>query len=61
MSEDARASSRGPIPRDLKTERNNFMAAYHSLIFSKRDKDAFQIADNERRSLALKYTTARLL
>jgi len=41
-------------------EKNNILAAYHMLRFSKQDKD-FDITDIERRSLAMKNMTAKLL
>lgn len=47
--------------QDLKREKNNFLAAYHTLKFSKQNKDSFEVADIERRSLTLKYMTAKLL
>ncbi|EFN64126.1 Fidgetin-like protein 1 [Camponotus floridanus] len=40
-------------------EKNNILAAYHMLRFSKQDKD-FDITDIERRSLAMKNMTAKL-
>ncbi|KMQ92084.1 fidgetin-like protein 1-like protein [Lasius niger] len=40
-------------------EKNNILAAYHMLRFSKQDKD-FNIADIECRSLAVKNMTAKL-
>ncbi|KAG5322479.1 FIGL1 protein, partial [Pseudoatta argentina] len=43
-----------------KDEKNNILAAYHSLIFSKKDKDCFDVADIERKSLAVKYMTTKL-
>lgn len=46
---------------ERKARRNNFLAVYQNLRFSKRDKDDYEVADIERRSLALKYTTAKLL
>lgn len=49
------------VAQDLKTEKNNFLAVYHTLKFSKQDKDSFEVADIERRSLAMKYITAKLL
>ncbi|KAG5339997.1 FIGL1 protein, partial [Acromyrmex charruanus] len=47
-------------PSNLKDEKNNVLAAYHSLIFSKKDKDCFDVADIERKSLAVKYMTTKL-
>lgn len=46
---------------DLEMEKNNFLAMYHTLKFSKQDKDSFEVVDIERRSLAMKYMTAKLL
>ena len=48
------------IPPNSKDEKNNVLAAYHSLIFSKKDKNCFDVADIERKSLALKYMTTKL-
>jgi len=48
------------VAQNLK-EKNNILAAYHTLRFSKQDKDCFDIADIERRSLAVKYMTTKLL
>ncbi|EGI69288.1 Fidgetin-like protein 1 [Acromyrmex echinatior] len=47
-------------PSNSKDEKNNVLAAYHSLIFSKKDKDCFDVADIERKSLAVKYMTTKL-
>lgn len=54
-------NSLGINTQDLKKENNNFLAAYHMLRFSKDGKDSFEIADIERRSLAMKYMTTKLL
>lgn len=48
------------LKNEKKIEKNNFLAAYHTLKFSKQDKDCFEVADIERRSLATKYMTAKL-
>ncbi|XP_078032841.1 fidgetin-like protein 1 [Augochlora pura] len=40
-------------------EKNNFLAAYHILKFSQAEKDDTEIADLERRCLAVKYFTAK--
>lgn len=47
--------------QDLKVEKNNFLAVYQTLKFSKEGKDCFEVADIERRSLAIKCMTAKLL
>lgn len=47
--------------QNSKEEKDNVLAAYHTLKFSKEDKDCFDIADIERRSLAIKYMTTKLL
>ncbi|XP_018367061.1 PREDICTED: fidgetin-like protein 1 isoform X2 [Trachymyrmex cornetzi] len=47
-------------PPNSKDEKNNVLAAYHSLIFSKKDKDCFDVADIERNSLSVKYMTTKL-
>lgn len=44
-----------------KEEKNNVLAAYHVLRFSKEAKDCFDVIDIERRSLAMKYMTTKLL
>jgi len=49
------------VAQNLKEEKNNILAAYHTLKFSKQNKDCFDIADIERRSLAVKYMTTKLL
>ncbi|XP_025986787.1 fidgetin-like protein 1 isoform X1 [Solenopsis invicta] len=48
------------VARYSKEERNNVLAAYHTLKFSKKDKDCFDVADIERRSLAMKHMTTKL-
>lgn len=48
------------VSQKSNTEKNNILAAYHMLRFSKQDKD-FDITDIERRSLAMKNITAKLL
>lgn len=48
------------VSQNSKMEKNNILAAYHMLRFSKQDKD-FNIADIECRSLAVKNMTAKLL
>ena len=47
------------VSQNSKMEKNNILAAYHMLRFSKQDKD-FNIADIECRSLAVKNMTAKL-
>ncbi|XP_017794828.1 PREDICTED: fidgetin-like protein 1 [Habropoda laboriosa] len=44
---------------DVNKIKNNFLAAYHILKFSKADKDDTEIVDIERRCLAIKYLTAK--
>lgn len=44
-----------------KEEKNNALAAYHTLRFSKEGKNCFDVADIERKSLAVKYMTTKLL
>ncbi|KAL6259212.1 hypothetical protein P5V15_009132 [Pogonomyrmex californicus] len=58
---DFASASTQHIPQNSKEERDNVLAAYHILKFSKEDKNCFDIADIERRSLALKYMTTKLL
>lgn len=41
-------------------KRENILSVYHTLKFSKENKDCFEIAGIERRSLALKYMTTKL-
>ncbi|KYQ56851.1 Fidgetin-like protein 1 [Trachymyrmex zeteki] len=48
------------IPPNSKDEKNNVLTAYHTLIFSKKDKDCFDVANIERKSLAVKYMTTKL-
>lgn len=48
------------VSQNSKMEKDNILAAYHMLRFSKQDKD-FDIIDIERRSLAMKNMTAKLL
>lgn len=48
------------VSQNSKTGKDNILAAYHMLRFSKQDKD-FDITDIERRSLAMKNMTAKLL
>ncbi|XP_032663679.1 fidgetin-like protein 1 [Odontomachus brunneus] len=48
------------LKNEKKIEKNNYLAVYHTLKFSKQDKDCFEVADIERRSLAMKYMTAKL-
>ncbi|XP_050452752.1 fidgetin-like protein 1 [Cataglyphis hispanica] len=47
------------VSQNSKTGKDNILAAYHMLRFSKQDKD-FDITDIERRSLAMKNMTAKL-
>lgn len=47
--------------QNSKEEKDNVLAAYHTLRFSKEDKDCFDIADIERKSLGVKYMTTKLL
>lgn len=44
---------------EMNKEKNNFLAAYHILKFSKNNKDDTEIVDIERRCFAMKYLTAR--
>lgn len=46
--------------QNSKEEKDNVLAAYHTLRFSKEDKDCFDIADIERKSLGVKYMTTKL-
>ncbi|XP_012218062.1 fidgetin-like protein 1 [Linepithema humile] len=46
--------------QNSKVEKDNILSVYHTLRFSKEDKNCFEIADIERRSLATKYMTTRL-
>ncbi|KAL0105467.1 hypothetical protein PUN28_016853 [Cardiocondyla obscurior] len=46
--------------QSLKDERNNILTACHTLKFSKKNKNCFDVANIERRSLALKYMTTKL-
>lgn len=48
------------VSQKLKMEKSNVLAAYHMLRFSKQNKD-FDVTDIERRSLAMKNMTSRLL
>ncbi|XP_012530389.1 fidgetin-like protein 1 isoform X1 [Monomorium pharaonis] len=59
MNGDTNSATRHVL-QDSKEERNNILAAYHILKFSKKDKDCFDVADIERRSLAMKYMTTKL-
>lgn len=47
--------------QNSKVEKDNILSVYHTLRFSKEDKDCFEIADIERKSLAMKYMTTGLL
>lgn len=47
------------IDAETNKEKNNFLAAYHILKFSKNDKDDTEVADIERRCFAMKYLTAK--
>lgn len=49
------------VAQNSKEEKNNVLAAYHTLRFSKEAKDCFDVVDIERRSLAMKYMTTKLL
>ncbi|XP_076754149.1 fidgetin-like protein 1 [Xylocopa sonorina] len=44
---------------EVSKEKNDFLAAYHILKFSKNDKDDIEAIDIERRCLAIKYLTVR--
>ncbi|XP_006623309.1 fidgetin-like protein 1 [Apis dorsata] len=44
---------------EMNKEKNNFLAAYHILKFSKNNKDDTEIVDIERRCFAMKYLTAK--
>lgn len=48
------------VSQNSKMGKDNILAAYHMLRFSKQDKD-YDIIDIERRSLAMKNMTAKLL
>ncbi|XP_024889684.1 fidgetin-like protein 1 isoform X1 [Temnothorax curvispinosus] len=54
------AGAKTRVAQNSKEEKNNVLAAYHTLKFSKEDKDCFDVADIERRSLAVKYMTTKL-
>ncbi|OAD53839.1 Fidgetin-like protein 1 [Eufriesea mexicana] len=47
------------IDAEISKKKNNFLAAYHILKFSKNDKDDTEIVDIERRCFAIKYLTAK--
>ncbi|XP_003704128.3 fidgetin-like protein 1 [Megachile rotundata] len=47
------------VNADSNKGKNNFLAAYHILKFSQNDKDDTEVVDIERRSLAVKYLTAK--
>lgn len=44
-----------------KEERDNALTVYHKLKFSKESKNSFDVTDLERRSLAVRYMTGKLL
>ncbi|KAG7202403.1 hypothetical protein KM043_018719 [Ampulex compressa] len=50
----------GYDPACINKIKTDFLAAYHTLKFSKEDKDDMQKADIERRCIAMKYLSARL-
>lgn len=47
------------VDAEINKEKNNFLAAYHILKFSKNDKDDTEVVDIERRCFAMKYLTAK--
>ncbi|KOX70076.1 Fidgetin-like protein 1 [Melipona quadrifasciata] len=47
------------IDAEINKKKNNYLAAYHILKFSKSDKDDIEAVDIERRCSAIKYLTAR--
>lgn len=47
------------IDAEINKKKNNYLAAYHILKFSKSDKDDIEAVDIERRCFAIKYLTAR--
>jgi len=47
--------------QNTKAERDNVLVAYQTLKFSKQGKNCFEIADIERKCLAIKYKTAKFL
>lgn len=48
------------VTLNSKDDKNNILIAYHTLKFSKKNKDCFDVADIERRSLIVKHMTTRL-
>ncbi|KAK9296557.1 hypothetical protein QLX08_009410 [Tetragonisca angustula] len=47
------------IDAEINKKKNNYLAAYHILKFSKSEKDDTEAVDIERRCFAIKYLTAR--
>ncbi|XP_011063331.1 PREDICTED: LOW QUALITY PROTEIN: fidgetin-like protein 1 [Acromyrmex echinatior] len=47
-------------PPNSKDKKNDILATYDSLIFSKKDKDCFDVADIKRKSLAVKQDIIKL-
>ncbi|KYN00487.1 PREDICTED: fidgetin-like protein 1 [Cyphomyrmex costatus] len=60
MNKHTASDSAQCVSPNSKDEKNNVLAAYHTLIFSKKDEDCFDVADIERKSLAMKYMTTKL-
>ncbi|XP_011880007.1 PREDICTED: fidgetin-like protein 1 [Vollenhovia emeryi] len=61
MNEEANsAGAKTHVARDAREEKNNILTAYHTLRFSKEDRSCLDVADIERRSLAVKYMTTKL-